>query len=664
MKKQKNISIKAKLLGSIIPVVVVIVLALVLISYQASAGIIEKYSQNLLESSVSNQSSKIEAWLNENIASFQMAKTTIEEIHPDDAQLKTILDGYYGYNDNYPDGLYVADSNGNMITATGSSKKDTNPTQSTWYKEGLTRVNMAVGSAYKDATGANVISASGILDDGTDNIRVISADMTLDRIAIIVNSFIDMDDAEAFLVDKNTGTILANRESSLISQKLGASGQSEYYSKVAEKVAEKVADKSYDFTTIDGNMTVFKEVDGTDWLLVSYIPKDVVLADLINLRTIMIIVGIISVIILCILVERMTHVVVKPVKQMTNAITQMASGDFTVAIAAKGRDEIAQMGYSIQAFLESMKQMIAQIGKVSDRLNEQAGSSKSVSVEMNMAADIQSKSMMELNDTVDQLSVSVNEIAQNATQLAGVAAETKQDGDSVDSKMRQTVEVSKKGRQDMEQVGNALTSIEESIRNLENAVNKVGAASKEIVNIIKFIGDIADETNLLSLNASIEAARAGEAGRGFAVVASEIGTLANNSAESVANITELITEINRLVENAVSQAGSSVDEIADSAMLIHTAVDTFNTIYNNINDTNSLMANVVEKIGQVDEVATNVAAICEEQAASSDEIMATSESMLGQAKNISKNSGQVEVSAEELAASAQQLYSEIQQFKI
>ena len=650
--KQKNISIKAKLLGSIIPVVVVIVLALVLISYQASAGIIEKYSRNLLESSVSNQSSKIEAWLNENLASFQMAKTTIEEIHPDDAQLKTILDGYYGYNDNYPDGLYVADSNGNMITATGSSKKDTNPTQSTWYKEGLTRVNMAVGSAYKDATGANVISASGILDDGTDNIRVISADMTLDRIAIIVNSFIDMDDAEAFLVDKNTGTILANRESSLISQKLGASGQSEYYSKVAEKVA----DKSYDFTTIDGNMTVFKEVDGTDWLLVSYIPKDVVLADLINLRTIMIIVGIISVIILCILVERMTHVVVKPVKQMTNAITQMASG--------KGRDEIAQMGYSIQSFLESMKQMIAQIGKVSDRLNEQAGSSKSVSAEMNMAADIQSKSMMELNDTVDQLSVSVNEIAQNATQLAGVAAETKQDGDSVDSKMRQTVEVSKKGRQDMEQVGNALTSIEESIRNLESAVNKVGAASKEIVNIIKLIGDIADETNLLSLNASIEAARAGEAGRGFAVVASEIGTLANNSAESVAHITKLITEINRLVENAVSQAGSSVDEIADSAMLIHTAVDTFNTIYNNINDTNSLMANVVEKIGQVDEVATNVAAICEEQAASSDEIMATSESMLGQAKNISKNSGQVEVSAEELAASAQQLYSEIQQFKI
>ena len=660
MKKQKTVSIKAKLLGVIIPVVIAIVVVLVVAAYQISAGTIKKYSQNLLQSSVENQASQIEAWLNENLASFQMAKTIIEDLKPSDEELKTILDGYYGYNSNYPEGLYVADSTGQLITASESTKKESDVTNSTWYKEGLTRVNMAVGSAYQNADGVNVISASGILNDGSDKVRVISADMTLDRIAIIVNSFIEMNDAEAFLVDKTSGVILANRDSSLISQTLGAEGQSHFYQLTAEKAAE----KDYNFATLDGNMTVFQEVDGTNWLLISYIPTSIVLSDLTQLRNIMIVISVICIALLCVLIERVTHVVIKPVKEMTRVITAMTSGDFTVSIKTKGNDEIAVMSQSVEKFIASMKQMISEMGNVSGKLKNQADSSKGVSGEMSSAAGIQSQSMSELNATVDQLSVSVNEIAENATQLAGVAADTKSDSDMVESKMQETVAVSEKGRKDMERVGEALSNIEVSIHNLEEAVNKVGTASGEIVQIIKLIGDIADETNLLSLNASIEAARAGEAGRGFAVVAAEIGTLAKNSADSVAHITELITEINNLVEDAVRQAGNSAHDISGSAELIHTAVDTFDTIFKNIQETSALIGNVVDKINQVDQVATNVAAISEEQAASSDEILATSESMLQQAKNISKNSDQVEQEADNLAVSADQLADQVKQFRI
>lgn len=115
MKKKSNISIKAKLLGIIIPVVIAIILILVFTAYHVSSGIIESYSKNLLESSVNSQASKIEAWLEENLASMQMAKTMIEKLHPDETQLQTILDASCGYSENYPDGLFLADANGSFL---------------------------------------------------------------------------------------------------------------------------------------------------------------------------------------------------------------------------------------------------------------------------------------------------------------------------------------------------------------------------------------------------------------------------------------------------------------------------------------------------------------------------------------------------------------------
>lgn len=657
--KRGMVSIRMKLLAIIVPIVVALMVALVLIAYQTSAKIIESYSRNLLESSVGSQSSHIEGWLNENIEAFQAVKATIESIKPQGDKLQAILDAYYDYNSNYPQGMYIADEDGNMFQAAGASIDEPDPVNSTWYQEGLTRVNMAVGSAYVNSQGENVISASGILNDGSGKVKVISADMTLDRISIIVNGFIDMEGAESFLIDGRDGTILANRDNALISTKMGDSGNA-----FQQQVGKKITERDYGFSVLEGNMTVFEKVTGTDWVLVSFVPRQIVMADLIRLRNIMALISIASILVLCMVIERVTHIVINPVKKLTKVITAMTDGDFTVSVSSKGNDEIAVMSRSVERFIRSMKEMIASMGDISGRLGSQADTSDNMSRQMQSAAAIQSESMGELNHTVDQLSLSVYEIAENATKLAGVVADTKSDSDSVEHKMRETVEASQKGKRDMERVGRELENIQGSIRSLEEAVGKVGAASGEIVAIVQLIGNIAEETNLLSLNASIEAARAGEAGRGFAVVASEIGTLANNSTDSVEHISKLIVQVNALVADAVRQTGDSADDISRSSGLIHEAIETFEKIFVNIQETSEMIGHMVGKINEVDEVAANVAAISEEQAASSDEILATSENMLEQAKGIAQNSAHVAEESKSLTASSEELAEQVKLFRI
>lgn len=351
-KKMK--SIKMKLIGSIVSIVIAMIIVLVTFSYGKSANVIEEYSEELLSSSVGNQTAQIEAWLKENISSFQMVKTTIEKMHFNDAQIQKILDSFYNYNSNYPQGIYIGDTTGKVMKATEASISVNNIHDEVWYKEGLTRVNMAVSSPYVNSAGEKVISVSGILNDGKNKKSVISADMSLDRISIIVNSFIEMKHAEAFLVDKNSNVILAHRDSTIISKKLEEQTDNAFLLQVAEKINV----QDYDFCTIEDNMTVFEEIAGTNWVLVSYIPTKVVLIDLIHLRTLMIIISAVSIIVLCIVTERITQVVVGPVKKLTSAIIDMADGDFTVSIESKGSDEIAVMSNSVVDFIKSMRSMI------------------------------------------------------------------------------------------------------------------------------------------------------------------------------------------------------------------------------------------------------------------------------------------------------------------
>lgn len=658
-KTKRRGSIKFNLLVIIIPIVAVMMIGLVAISYQISSNSLRKEAEELLQTSIRSQKNDIESWMKDNLDSFKIFKNTIESTTPDEEGLKLILDGTVGYNSTFADGFYIGTSDGRLITGTGSSKTESNVRESNWYKEGSTRINMAYGEPYVNNDGVNVISATGMLNYG-EGISVLGADVTLDRITVIVNSNVEMENAETFLVEATTGTIISNRDSTKVGANIADYSSDKFYSGVADSI------NSADLSTkeINGNMTAFCEVSGTDWILVSFVPSNIILNDVRTLGKILAVLAAVGIIVLIVLIERTVHILINPVNKLSGVINTMTNGDFTMEVEVKGNNEITSMSEGIRDFAGTMQGLISKIGNIAVNLNNQADESNSVSREMFDASKMQETSMQGLNETVDGLASSINEIANSATTLAMVVTDTRTNGESVSEQMTETVSVANKGQKEMEKVSDAMSNIISSINDLQNAINDVGTASNEITEIVKLIGSIAEETNLLSLNASIEAARAGETGKGFAVVANEIGKLAQTSTNSVQQITELVYGIDNLVKDAEKKAEESVRSIDESSEYINNAVDTFSLIYQNIQQTNEMVADMIEKVGEVDAVATDVAAISEEQAASADIILSTSEEIVKQSSKLTSNSEKVAKESEMLASTSVELDKQVHQFKI
>lgn len=658
MSKQKKsiTSIKTKILTAVSALVLILVLILILLSYMISKNIIEDKSKQVLELSVKNQASQMEAWMTESLNVFNTFKDNLETMDYTDEQIQTLLDSYLGKSSNYPDGFYIADSDGKVMQADGVEYKKSISDDPVWYTEGLTRVNMAFGDVFTNEAGEEVISASAILRD-SDKTRVIAIDVPIAHIQVIVNSVISMDDAQAVLIDRSTMNILSQSEDSL-------SGSLSDESGFLGTIGNKIDEQDYDSISLDNNIVEFREISGTNWVLVSYVPEASIFAELVSLRTTMAIVAVVILIILLVLMERMVNYMIKPIKSLTDSIVMMASGDFTVDIKTKGNDEITVMGQSMKDFAASMRKMINDIVNASETLQGQAESSSTVSGGLYEASLTQSKTIDNLNETVDQLSASVQEIAENATSLAMVVSDTKDSSMEAEQKMNETVTVAESGKSDMEKVGEAMNVIQSSINSLQESIDEVGTASSEINNIVSMIGEIADETNLLALNASIEAARAGDAGRGFAVVASEIGGLADDSNKSVQKIQGLIDQVTSLVAETVEKAKQSVDEISSSSELVNQAVNTFDTIYDNIINANQVVNNMASSMSQVESVATNVAAITEEQAASAEVISGNAGNIATESQNITNDSEKVADTAKELADTSESLMTQIKSFRV
>lgn len=660
-------SIKLKLILVIIPLVIIATFIMLSITYKRSREIIMEYADQLVQSLTISNTHEIENWSQDIISGLNQVKNTLDNIQLSDDELMEYLKTTMNKNESYKDGVYIGFSDNRFFEPSGwIPDADYVVTERDWYIEGLkNEERFNFGEAYQDKnTGEYIVSATAKLRSVENVEGVASTDVSLKTISEMVSSKSILNTGKLFLVDSSNNKIIAIGDDSLINTSFTMENPNELIQTIAKTV--NINENSVKELTSNGisYSVCVQAINKTPWKLIGYVSHEEVLSSLNDLQKIVIKLFIVAVILIIILIERVVHFIIKPVKELNHTIKSITEGDFTVEVKVKGNDEIATMSSSMQRFIETMHNTIQEVGKMSESLDHQAKNSSQVALELYDSAETQSNAMTELNQTVDELAMAVSEVAENATELSIVVTEASQDGKEASIKMKDTVAISEKGKADMGQVSVAMTNLNDSIEQLIKSVEEVDESSEKINNIVLLIGEIANQTNLLSLNAAIEAARAGEAGKGFAVVASEIRKLAETSQESVNNITELTSNIASLVNNTIQKTQESADNIKHSIDLVGTAENTFEDIYNTVNETNNIVQKMMEKVTKVDEVATSVAAITEEQSAAAEEILATSENLSNHAKKVTENSHTVDEDAAKLLETAENLNTSMKMFKI
>ena len=356
--------------------------------------------------------------------------------------------------------------------------------------------------------------------------------------------------------------------------------------------------------------------------------------------------------------------ITKPIEKLTNTIVAVTEGDFTAQVEISGNDEVTIMAESMSRFMEVMRETLGSIIQISDVIDAQAQDSNEISSELYDSASGQADAMTQMRENLEELVESISVIAENATKLATVVSNTNESGEAAMSNIEVTMQEAEGGRNSMRTVTDSMNGMKEEMGELEVSITNVGSAAVKIAEITTTIRGIAEETNLLALNASIEAARAGEAGKGFAVVATEIKKLAETSAEAADEISQLINSVTDLINNTVNQSHHSMEQINKSAELVYQASDQFNNIYESIENTSGIVNGMIREIREANDVATNMAAITEEQSASAEEIEATAVCVLEMTNMVRNNSGSVKEDAKELAETAESLKDNITKFRI
>ena len=323
-------------------------------------------------------------------------------------------------------------------------------------------------------------------------------------------------------------------------------------------------------------------------------------------------------------------------KDLGRMMERVAGGDMTVSFQARSRDELGELGQSFNESVAKIHDLIERVSQTVGEVERQTLRVESVSAESNQAVAGQ-------RSQIEQVATAMNQMAATAQEVARSAAMAVSSANSVN---QETLS----GRSLVESQVGSIQRLAGEIDQSVAAINRLASDSASISQVLDVIKGIAEQTNLLALNAAIEAARAGEQGRGFAVVADEVRTLAKRTQQSTAEIEQMILRLQGGVDAAVKAMGSSH----------HTADGTVNES----EQVQQALENILGAVGMIVDQNQQIAAAAEQQTAVAHDIDQNIVEINQAGERTAEGASQTERASRELGAQVTQLKRLIGAFRV